>query len=557
MAIKDANENGSSVRYGFILGAGASVASGIPSGYKLARKWYEEIKDSIGDEALKEWTDTIDGFNIENIAASYTKIFKKRFEVDYHLGYQELQRYMDNAKPSIGYSFLSQVLDKTANKFVITTNFDTMTEDALFELGNAKPLVLGHEVLSKFINAVTPTRPTIIKIHRDFLFDPYNTDEEIEELDKQWQESLEPVLAENAMVVLGYGGNDESLMNYLKDIETRKPIYWCYRKEDELSERIKELLTEKDFVIQITSFDKFMLLLSDRLGFEALVDQGNIEKSMIVENAIENATLYAKQLEKLAKEELNSNEQKAIKKLLPSWWDYELAIKNEIDIDKKDSLYQEGLEAHPKSYELMINYAIFLQDMRKEYDKAKEYYLESLKVAPNDANTNGSYAIFLQDMRKEYDKAEEYYQKALKIDSNHIAINARYASFLQDIRKEYNKAEEYYLKALEVDPNHAIINGNYAQLLLSQGKQVKAERYIDIAFKNQTDENDLIVELWFYRLAHYPEYFEEAQKELDKFLAKGVRSIDWNFEGNIERAVKEGFKNVELLREYAKRITEE
>ena len=219
LAVSDANEKGSSVRYGFILGAGASVASGIPSGYKLASKWYEEIKESIGKDELKNWTDTIVGFDENNIAASYTKVFKKRFEVDYHLGYQELQRHMDSAKPSIGYSFLAQVLDSTANKFVITTNFDTMTEDALFELGNAKPLVLGHEVLSKFINAVSPTRPTVIKIHRDFLFDPYNTDETIKELDAQWQESLKPVLTENAMIVLGYGGNDESLMNYLTNIE--------------------------------------------------------------------------------------------------------------------------------------------------------------------------------------------------------------------------------------------------------------------------------------------------------------------------------------------------
>ena len=30
LAVSDGNKNGSSVRYGFILGAGASVSSGIP-----------------------------------------------------------------------------------------------------------------------------------------------------------------------------------------------------------------------------------------------------------------------------------------------------------------------------------------------------------------------------------------------------------------------------------------------------------------------------------------------------------------------------------------------
>lgn len=592
LAVSDADKKGSSVRYGFILGAGASVASGIPSGYKLASKWYEEIEESIGEDELKIWTDSIDGFDIDNIAASYTKILKKRFEVDYHLGYQELQRHMDNAKPSIGYSFLAQVLDKTSNKFVITTNFDTMTEDALFELGNAKPLVLGHEVLSKFINAVSPTRPTIIKIHRDFLFDPYNTDEEIEELDKQWQESLEPVLTENAMIVLGYGGNDESLMNYLNDIENRKPIYWCYREEYELSDRIKVLLTEKDFVIKITSFDKFMLLLSDKLNFKVLIDQENIEESMIVKSAIINAKLYAKQLEELTKEELSPKEQKAIKKLLPSWWDYELKVREETNNDKKDEIYQEAIAVYPDSAALYGNYALFCNNTQKDSDKAEEYYLKALELEPNDATYNGNYAIFLYNLRKNNDEVEEYYLKALKLDSNHANNNGGYANFLTNIRKDYDKAEECYLKALKLepnnttyngnyanflqsirkdhdkakeyyyqalvlDPNNIFNNGNYAQLLLEKGQKKEAIKYMEMAFENHETENDLTMELWFYRLAHYPEYFDEAQNELDRLLSGGIRSIGWNFEGNIERAEKDGFKDMELLNEYAKKITEE
>jgi NAD-dependent SIR2 family protein deacetylase len=118
LAVSDANKNGSSVRYGFILGAGASVASGIPSGHKLATKWYEEIEESIGEDELKSWTDSIDGFDKENIAASYTKIFKKRFEVDYHLGYQELQRHMDN------YSF-----DKGDNELIGASIDDILREN--------------------------------------------------------------------------------------------------------------------------------------------------------------------------------------------------------------------------------------------------------------------------------------------------------------------------------------------------------------------------------------------------------------------------------------------
>ncbi|MFA7092810.1 MAG: SIR2 family protein, partial [Arcobacteraceae bacterium] len=249
--LKDSIEPNSSIHCGFILGAGASIQSGIPTGSKLAKKWFDEIKEDTKKEEFNSW---IKEKNISesNLAEPYTKIFAKRFEVDYRAGYEELQRYMDKAEPSIGYSFLAQFLSKTSHKFIITTNFDTMVEDALFGLKEAKPLVLGHELLSKYINPTSPTRPTIIKIHKDFLLDPYNTEETINELDKQWQESLKPLLNEHSMIVIGYGGNDDSLMNYLKEMKERKPIYWCYRDDKQkLSSKIIDILTEKDFIVQI------------------------------------------------------------------------------------------------------------------------------------------------------------------------------------------------------------------------------------------------------------------------------------------------------------------
>jgi len=556
-AVSDASKEVSCVKFGFILGAGASVTSNIPSGGWFANKWFEEIKHSIEEVALEGWMKSTEGFDKTNLAASYTKLFDKRFEVNYTLGYQELQRHMDKAKPSIGYSFLAQVLAQTANKFVITTNFDTMTEDALFDLKDAKPLVLGHELLSGFINANSPSRPTIVKVHRDFLFDPYNSDAQIETMDTQWQEALAPVLQNNAMIVIGYGGNDESLMGYLEAIKNRKPIYWCCRDTTGLSERINQLLNKNDFVIKIESFDKFMLLLSDKLGFKPLIDQENIHNCEIVKSAVARAEFYVTQLKSLAKEDLDEEEQSAIKKLLPSWWEYELAVKQEMDNDKKDQIYCEGLKAHPKSDDLMGNYAVFLTEVRKEYDKAEAFYLKALELEPEDADFNGNYAIFLSDIRKEYDKAEVFYLKALELEPEHANNNGNYASFLRYITKEYGKAEEFYLKALELEPKKAVFNGNYAQFLLVIGQKIKAVSYLETAFKYMTEESDLTLELWFYRLAHFPAFYEQAKENLDRLLADGHRSIGWSFDGNIQQAEKEGFQDIALLKQYAKKITEE
>lgn len=516
--LKDSTQKNSSIHFGFILGAGASVKSGIKSGSELARKWYEEIKEDLNDSDFEKWNKDKE-INEKNLAESYTKIFTKRFEIDFRAGYEELQRYMDKAEPSIGYSFLAQLLSKTSHKFIITTNFDTMVEDALFGLKEAKPLVLGHELLSKYINPTSPTRPTIIKIHRDFLLDPYNTDDEIKELDEQWKESLEPLLKEHSMIVIGYGGNDDSLMNYLTEIKDRKPIYWCYRDDkSKLSSKIINLLTKKDFIVQIHGFDKFMLLLNDKLNLGTIIDKEEINNSPIVKNALKYADKYKKQLEELTKDKLNEEEQKAVEKLLPSWWHYELVVENEEDNDKKEKIYLDGLKAYPKSYQLMGNYANLLKDINRD-SEAETYYKEALEIKPNHANTNGNYATLLQKLYRD------------------------------------SEAEVYYKKALGIEPNHANTNGNYAQFLLVLGKKEEAKSYIENAFKNQPIENDLLIELWFYRLAHYSEYFEEAKKEIDTLLEKGIRSIGWDFSRNIEQAKKEAHKDIKLLEEYAKKIT--
>ncbi len=517
--LKDSHEKNSSIHFGFILGSGASVQSGIKSGSELAQIWYEQIKEDTKEEEFDSWKKEKKAIDETNLAESYTKIFAKRFEVDFRAGYEELQRYMDKAEPSIGYSFLAQFLSKTSHKFIITTNFDTMVEDALFGLKEAKPLVLGHELLSKYINPTSPTRPTIIKIHRDFLLDPYNTDDEIKELDAQWQESLKPLLKEHSMIVIGYGGNDDSLMNYLNNIEDRKPIYWCFRGDkSKLSSKITSILTEKDFIVEIQGFDKFMLLLNDKLDLGTIIDKEDINNSPIVKNALKYADKYKKQLEELTKDELNPEEQKAVEKLLPSWWHYEREVQKESDYNKKENIYLEGLKAYPNSHELMNNYANLL----KKLDRDNE--------------------------------AKIFYKKALEIESNDALYNGNYASLLQKLNKN-DEAETFYKEALEIKPNNAINNGNYAQFLLIHGKKEKAKSYIENAFKNQSIKNDLHIELWFYRVAHYPEYFEEAQKELDTLLKKGIRSISWDFSRNIEQAKKEGHKDIKFLEEYAKKIT--
>lgn len=177
-----------------------------------------------------------------------------------------------------------------------------------------------------------------------------------------------------------------------------------------------------------------------------------------------------------------------------------------------------------------------------------------MEINPNDLYNNSGYAAFLNFTKKNPENAEKFYLKALEADPNHARTNSNYAQFLKCRKNDPTLAEKFYLKAIANDPTDCINHGNYAQLLLEAGKIQEAKVYIQAAF-NSKEEKDLLIELWFYRYAHYPEYLEEAEKKIEELLEKGLRSIDWDFDGNIKQALLTKHSNPEKLKEFAKRIT--
>jgi len=555
---KDNKINGSDTRFIFLLGAGSSVQSGIKSAYTLAKEWIEDIKEDLGKE-YDTWVKK-DAINENDLASSYTKIYNKRFEHNPINGYETLQKLMENKEPSVGYTILSQILEQTNHNFIVTTNFDSLIEDALFLFTSKRPLVCGHESLADFIQ-LNSTRPTIIKVHRDILLNPYNTPKSTSSMNEPLEKALKPIIENSPIVIIGYGGHDESIMKLLREPK-RQAVYWCVRDTDNISDNIKSVLNnDADRVVKIEGFDEFMVALQSQVyNFESIKSLSNDDenRSLIVQNALKKVKSYKKELDKF-KEEVTLSDSDEFKEnsksILPSWWDYELEVRKEADNDKKNTRYLEGLKAHKNSHELMENYAIFLDELIKDYDNAEEYYLKALKLEPNNAIYNGNYADFLNDVRENYENAEKYYLKSLELESNNPSYNGNYANLLNNVREDYENAEKYYLKALELEPNSANYNGNYASFLLTQNRKEEAIKYLESAFKLSSDKKDLLTELWFYKLAHFQNDYKEAKIELDKLLKDGAKSKGWKFTSNIKQAIRDKHQDVSELKEYAQKIS--
>ena len=456
--------NSDETRFCFLIGAGASKSSGIKTGLELAKEWYKCLRHDLSNEELKQWEESIK-FDVNNIGAFYPHLYKKRYETSSQIGYEEFKKLMENIEPGIGYVILSQIITQERHNFVITTNFDYLIEDSVRMYTPKKPFSAGHETLAEFISSQTE-RPTIIKVHRDLFLHPFNDDTETQKLKDEWKNALIPILRYFNLLVIGYGGNDGSLMDYLQNIESqnRKPIYWCIRNDNDINDKINLLLDEKDYVVRIKGFDELMISLNDALGYKIFENLDEPEKHPFVLAAKTRINGLNKKLkdllDKLPKDSVVIDNE--TKELFTGAMKYMFNGYVERDVNKKNEIYLKGLTKYPTDSALLGQYAIFLYDIRRDFDLAEDYFKRALEIDPMNVANNGNYAIFLKDIRKNYDKSEEYYKKAIELDPNHANNLNNYAILLKEIRKNFDLAEEYYKRAIKIDQT---LCGNYATFL--------------------------------------------------------------------------------------------
>jgi Tfp pilus assembly protein PilF len=532
----------------FVLGAGASISSGIPAGGELARKWLQEAFHRLclnKEMTLEEWAAKmleVSNFRTTDAAIYYSKIFELRFSSDPKSGYAALEAEMKDAEPGLGYSILAKILDGPRHKVVVTTNFDNLVADALAIHALQHPLIVGHEALAGFVRPQMP-RPLVAKIHRDLHLNPINDQNGVSKLGQGWTEALKGLFLHYTPLVIGYGGNDGSLMGFLNELPTGHipgRLFWCYRKEAKPSNAILEIIAKHNAVlVAIDGFDEFMMQLLEKLCPD--FDVKDIATN-IVELGEKRAQRYQKHLDELLESQAKNNSTadssstEKSKQLMSKvsqdedkWWTWALRARVEKDLDKQEEIYRDGIQHLPKSPELCINYAIFLQNQRKD-DDAEMMYKRALELAPNDTISIGNYALFLDERRKDYDAAEVMYKRALELDPNHAINYSNFAIYLtkNHNHKDYNAAELMYKRALELDPNNANSTGNYANFLANQRKDYDAA---EMMYKRALElaPNDTI------SIGKYALFLDQQRKDYDaaELMYKRALELDPNDVNNI------------------------
>ena len=476
---EDVSEGPHSSKFCFVLGAGASRMSGIKTGQELVDIWEKEMLER-NEQAFLSWKEK-NGITESDKYSYYSQYYEERYKKRPMDGLNFLEKMMEHVNPNVGYVVLAHLLAKTEHNVVITTNFDHLLEDALNYYEKALPLVVGHESLAHYITKQI-TRPTIIKIHRDLLFDPKNTVKDVGVLHEAWEKALDMIFSEFHPIFIGYAGNDRSLMDYL--IKNREKFnsgewkfpYWTLYKSDVVPEGpVKEFLEGVDgYYINCNGFDELMCLMGAEVGYRMPEEEQFLEDTRMryhkLLEAFESFVLpqnSADKQEEMSAEENVSDEQKAVGaavQQITSGTEYMRAVKlhNEGKYEDAVAVEQELIRQEPKNVRYYRILWLTLYAMGK-YSEAEKAARQALELEPGSADIHIDLSVALRD-KGEMDKAVEAAGKAIQLDPQNARCYASLGRTLCQMGR-YPEAKENLETAIKLAPDKDYYREDLEQVL--------------------------------------------------------------------------------------------
>lgn len=279
----------------FLVGAGCSVTAGIPAAPDVARhcalhlahKYSRgEFTDNEADGAL-EWlvknsrVELPGDFTLEEDGSHWANLYSYFFEA--HLKSPNQQRdiineIIDSAKDGLNWAHacLGELVERRYVHTVLTTNFDQLVLQGIIRTGLLPVTADGLEALNRITGK--PKRPQVVHLHGSM--HTYNLRNSRAALTETSRDSgavsmIHSLLQQcELLVVVGYGGREEGVMELLRDAAKTLPrlvIYWVTYEQghENLSASARELLSgENKFTIWGGSADKFFgdLMAELRIG---------------------------------------------------------------------------------------------------------------------------------------------------------------------------------------------------------------------------------------------------------------------------------------------------
>jgi len=233
-----------------LLGAGASITSGIPAAGKTVEKvarwaWCKENGRHPDDFTIRRsdywpwltaqpwykpdlspadlYPDAID--NLLGVKSDRREFFEKLINPP-------------EVPPSRGYVALTQILHQGWISTVLTTNFDQCLERAAIQQNRPHRLVSISTPADYVMFNSSPHDPQLVFLHGSVKhYTDKNLTDEVQSLDPLLVERLRPLLRDHPVIAVGYRGAEASVMNDLFLAQAKSGgflhgVYWCVLEND-------------------------------------------------------------------------------------------------------------------------------------------------------------------------------------------------------------------------------------------------------------------------------------------------------------------------------------
>ena len=274
-----------------LLGAGASIKSGVPSAREIVNRaakwsWCKEHGRSTEDPSVvisdwQPWLQNQPWFRTNvGLEDQYPLAIKNLLSIatDRREFFQQI--ISRGVRPSAGYRALAKIMNNGWIATALTTNFDHCLHNAAI-LEAVPPFIVEIKIPSDWVQfSVAPSDPQLIHIHGSVEhYSAMHLAEEVHKMNPETIEKLRPLLRDHPLIVVGYRGMEASVMTdllYNQSKYTNKfqhGIFWCDLKrnaDEPLAPMVTDLaghiganfnrvqIEEFDHLLQVELYDQLV-----------------------------------------------------------------------------------------------------------------------------------------------------------------------------------------------------------------------------------------------------------------------------------------------------------
>jgi hypothetical protein len=270
-----------------LMGAGASISSGMPSADRCIWEWKQDIfatnnptlRESVGEISLagtkrriQEWLDRRGGYPRSGSPAEYSFFAEACFPTSTDRR-SFFQQYVKLAVPFLGYRLMPLLVKGGLLRTVWTPNFDGLPARAC-AAANISCIEVGIDTQQRVLLVPATGDLRVVSLHGDYRYDALkNTTAELQSQEAELKKELIFELQDHDLLVVGYSGRDTSLMEALAEAYSTARagrLYWCGMQAQPSSEVVQLLQIattagREAFYVQASDFDDLIERLALRL----------------------------------------------------------------------------------------------------------------------------------------------------------------------------------------------------------------------------------------------------------------------------------------------------